>query len=134
MSSPDTILIQELDVWYRVGVPDEERERLQRLQLCVEISHSFATAAASDDLSGTIDYSAVTERLLHFGEGRSWRLIETLAVDLAEAILTEFQVKEVQVEVRKFIIPETRYVAVRVRRNRRFKRSRRDAQERLLSV
>jgi 7,8-dihydroneopterin aldolase/epimerase/oxygenase len=115
----DTILIEDLEVRYRVGVPDSERAELQRLLLCVEMDHDFTEAAATDSLHQTVDYYAVTRRLLGFGEGRSWRLIETLAVDLAEMVLKEFDSLAVRVIVKKFILPETRHVAVRVERTRR---------------
>jgi FolB domain-containing protein len=112
----DTITIKELEVQYHVGVPDAERARPQRLVISVEMRLDFAAAAAGDDLTKTVDYYAVTRRLLAFGEGRSWKLIETLACDIAAMILRNFGPRSVAVEVRKFIIPETRWVAVRVER------------------
>ena len=90
MPAPDTIVIRDLEVFYHVGVPDDERARPQRLLLSVEMEGDFAPAAATDDLAHTIDYYAVSRRLLRFGEGRSWKLIEKLAVEVAEAIRTEF--------------------------------------------
>ncbi len=113
----DTILIKDLDVSYRVGVPDAERAQPQRLLLTIELSRDFRAAAASDNLADTIDYYALTRRLLRLGEGRSWRLIEKLACDIADLILAEFGAAAVSVEVKKFILPETRYVAVRVTRS-----------------
>jgi FolB domain-containing protein len=112
----DTIIIRELGVSYRVGVTEGERATPQRLLLDLEISHDCAAAAARDDLTRTIDYYAVCQRLLSFGEGHSWKLIETLAVDIANFLRSEFQAAGATVEVRKFIIPEARYVAVKVRR------------------
>jgi FolB domain-containing protein len=116
--SPDTIVIADLEVWYRVGVPEAERERPQRLFLSIEMEPrtGFGDAAASDDLARTIDYFAVSRRLLSLGEGRQWRLIETLAVEIAELILADFGAAGVRVEVKKFILPETRHVGVRVER------------------
>jgi FolB domain-containing protein len=114
----DTITICELAVPFRVGVPEEERAKPQRLLITVEMTLDFSSAAKSDDLTRTIDYYAVSQRLLSFGEGRSWKLIETLAQNIAEMILAEFIAKTVSVEVKKFIIPETRYVSVRVMRSR----------------
>ena len=114
----DTITISELEVFYRVGVPDAERAQPQRLLLTVELAHDFVAAAATDDLTKTIDYYAVSQRLLRYGEGRSWKLIEKLAADIAEMLLTEFQPASVSVEVKKFIIPEARHVAVRLTRSR----------------
>ncbi len=113
-----TITLCDLEVWYHVGVPDAERAQPQRLLLTVELAHDFTAAAATDDLTKTIDYYAVSQRLLHYGEGRSWKLIEKLAADLAETLLTEFQPASVSVEVKKFIIPEARHVAVRLARRR----------------
>jgi dihydroneopterin aldolase len=112
----DTICIEELEVFYRVGVPEKEREQPQRLLISVEMKQDFVRAAARDDLGATIDYFAVCQRLLGLGEGRSWRLIETLAVEIAGLILEEFRPSAVTVEIKKFIIPQARYVSVRVGR------------------
>ena len=112
----DTITIADLEVWYQVGVPDEERARPQRLHLTVELVLDFRQAAATDELTATIDYFALTQRLAAFGDGRGWKLIETLAMELAEMVLREFRPTRVTVEVKKFILPATRHVAVRVTR------------------
>ena len=112
----DKIIISDLEVFYRVGVPDAERAKPQRLLISVEVTRDLSAAAASDDLSQTIDYDAVTRRLIKFGEGRSWKLIERLAVDIAEMVLAEFAPGTVSVEVKKFVLPEARYVAVQLTR------------------
>ena len=114
----DRITICDLEVSYRVGVPDEERAQPQRLLLTVEMACDLSVAAASDALTGTIDYFAVSQRLVKFGEDRSWKLIERVAAEIAEMILNEFRAQSVLVEVKKFILPETRYVSVTVRRSR----------------
>ena len=106
------ISIVDLEVFYRVGVPDEERARPQRLLLTLELESDFTAAARTDAIADTVDYFAVTQRLLKFGEGRSWKLIEKLAADIGETILSEFNVFGLSIEVKKFIIPEARYVSV----------------------
>jgi dihydroneopterin aldolase len=111
------VSIVDLEVFYRVGVPDAERAKPQRLLLTVEMECDFSTAAQTDDLRKTIDYFAVSQRLLKFGDGRSWKLIEKLAADIADLILTEFKPQSVTVEVKKFPIPQARYVSVACRRN-----------------
>ena len=115
----DTITICDLQVHFRVGVTDLERARPQRLLITVEMEKPLASAAASDDLADTIDYFAVCQRLLHFGDDRHWRLIESLAGDIAATLLDEFTPDQVTVTVKKFVIPETRHVAVTVFRARR---------------
>jgi len=110
----DRIVIEDLTVFCHVGVSEGERDKPQRLALTVEMDHDFCQIA--DALDRTIDYQAVSQRLLDFGRGRSWKLIETLAVELAEMILREFKPSRVTVEVKKFIIPQARHVSVRVTR------------------
>ena len=106
------ISIVDLEVFYRVGVPDAERAQPQRLLLTVEMESDFSPAAKSDSIADTIDYYAVTQRLLKFGEGREWKLIEKLASDITDTVLAEFKPLSVSVEVKKFIIPAARHVAV----------------------
>jgi len=112
----DTIIISDLEVFYQVGVTKAERSKPQRLLLTLELSADLDSAVARDELAGTIDYNAVSQRLLRFGEGRGWRLIETVAADIAAMVLKEFRPKTVSVEVKKFIIPQARHVAVRLTR------------------
>jgi FolB domain-containing protein len=108
------ISIVDLEVFYRVGVPDEERAKPQRLLLTIEMDFDFSKAAKTDSIAGTIDYFAVSQRLLQFGDGQSWKLIEKLAADIADLILTGFRPKAVSVEVKKFVIPQARYVSVSI--------------------
>ena len=110
------ISIVDLEVFYRVGVPDAERAQPQRLLLTVVLESDFAAAAKSDSIVDTIDYYAVTQRLLKFGADREWKLIEKLAADIADTVLAEFKPQSVSVEVKKFIIPEARYVSVQISR------------------
>ena len=110
----DKIIIKNLEVFYHVGVPDEERVQPQRLLITVEMEHDISAAAMADDLKKTIDYYAVAQRLLKFGEDRSWKLIEKLANDIAITVINEFHASAVTVEIKKFIIPEAQFVAVRL--------------------
>jgi dihydroneopterin aldolase len=106
------ITIADLEVFYCVGVTDEERAKPQRLLLNVELFFDFSGAVTADRLTKTIDYFAVSQRLLEFGDGRSWRLIEKTAANIAAMILAEFQPDGVSVEVKKFAVPQARYVSV----------------------
>ena len=104
----DKIIITDLEVFYHIGVTEEERAQPQRLLLTVEMSHDFKTASARDNLADTVDYAAVSQRLLHFGDDCHWELLETLAADLAAMILDEFSTRQVSIEVKKFSIPQAR--------------------------
>ena len=108
------VSIVDLEVAYHVGVPAAERARPQRLLLTVEMAFDFSAAARSDNIHDIIDYFAVSQRLLKFGEGRSWKLIEKLASDIANMILSEFKPQSVTVEVKKFPIPQAQHVSVKI--------------------
>jgi len=110
------ISLVDLEVFYRVGVPDAERARPQRLLLTVDMDFDFSAAAKTDVIADTIDYFAVSQRLLKFGDGREWKLIEKLAADLADVVLSEFKPQSVTVEVKKFPIPQARHVSVKLTR------------------
>jgi dihydroneopterin aldolase len=112
------ISIVDLEVFCRVGVPDAERAQPQRLLLTVEMDFDFSKAAKSDGITDTIDYFAASQRLLKFGDGRSWKLIEKLAADIADMILTEFKPQSVAVEIKKFPVPQARHVSVVCTRKR----------------
>ena len=112
------ISIIDLEMFLNVGVPDEERAKPQRLLLTVEMEFDFSSAAISDRFTKTIDYFAVAQHLLKFGEGRSWKLIEKLVTDIADEVLSEFHPQGVMVEVKKFPIPQARYVSVSLTKGR----------------
>ena len=106
------ISIVDLEVFYCVGVTEKERAKPQRLLLSVDMELDITSAARSDRIERTIDYQAVADDLLKYGEGRSWKLLEKLVANLADKILTEHKPEAVAVECKKFSIPQARYVSV----------------------
>jgi dihydroneopterin aldolase len=112
------ISIVDLEVHYCVGVTDEERSKPQRLLLTVDMSLDFSSASISDRIEKTIDYQQVADELLRFGENRNWKLIEKLVANVADFVLARFKPQAVQVEAKKFIVPQARYVSVTLSRSR----------------
>jgi 7,8-dihydroneopterin aldolase/epimerase/oxygenase len=110
-----TIVITDLEVHYHLGVPDAEREQPQRLLITLEMEVEAGQATNRDELDLTVDYHKVAQRLIGFGRGRSWKLMETLAWDMASMIRKEFRVRGIALEIKKFILPECRHVSVRLR-------------------
>ncbi len=112
------ITIVDLEVFYCVGVSDEERAKPQRLLLTVDISFDFSSAVISDRVEKTIDYQRLAEDLLKFGENRSWRLLEKLVSNIADFVLSKHRAQAVYVEAKKFVIPQARYVSVSLTQTR----------------
>ena len=113
----DEIRIEELELMARVGVPDLERAQPQRLTVSMTLEPGYPFDDLGDNLSRTIDYAAVCENLRRFVAGRADNLIETLAHEMADHLLKRFRLSRVELELRKFVLPETRDVAVRVVRH-----------------
>jgi dihydroneopterin aldolase len=106
------ITIVDLEVYYCVGITDEERATPQRLLLTVDMSLDFSSASVSDRIERTINYQTVADDLLKFGEKRSWKLLEKLVANVAEWVLNEYKPQTVLVEVKKFTIPQARFISV----------------------
>jgi dihydroneopterin aldolase len=82
----------------------------------------LAAAAASDDLADTLDYGALAQRAADVVGGPPRNLIETVAAELAEGVMTDERVQAVEVVLHKpnAPIPLTfNDVAVVARRSRR---------------
>ena len=112
----DKITIEDLEVKFHVGVPDEERIEAQKLLITIEIYKELNTCTKSDDLSKTINYFSVSQEVKALGKNQSWKLIETLASDICKLVLSNFKVDLVRVIVKKFILPDTRWVSVDITR------------------
>ena len=108
----DRITIKDLEVQFHVGVPDEERAEPQKLLITIEMTHDLAPSGASDTLAQTIDYYTVCQAVKALGQTRSWKLIEALADDICMLVLDQFSPSVVRVVVKKFILPDTRWVSV----------------------
>jgi dihydroneopterin aldolase len=114
--SPDAILVNGLELSAHIGVPDAERVEAQRLTLNLVLVPSAPLSDLGDELGRTVDYFALTRRVRQIAVARPRRLIETLAEEICSCVLEEFSVRAVEVELRKYILPDTEYVAVRLSR------------------
>jgi dihydroneopterin aldolase len=83
------------------GVLPEERRDGQIFVVDLELVADLAPAAASDDLSDTVDYSGLAAETLALIEGEPCDLIETLAERIATAALGHSRVEEARVTVHK---------------------------------
>lgn len=112
----DAILIEQLELGAHIGVPDAERRAPQRLTVSLQIEPRRGFDALGDEIANAVDYFAVCQEIKAFAGARPRRLIETLAEEVATLVLERFAVAAVEVELRKFILPDTAFVAVRLRR------------------
>ena len=107
----DAIIVRELELHARIGVPEEERRAAQRLTVSLVLWPGRGFDQLNDDLTQTVDYAAVARQVKEFVSRREDKLLETLADALALQLLQTFPLRRVRVELRKFVLSDTAYVA-----------------------
>jgi dihydroneopterin aldolase len=107
----DCIVIEELEVNARIGVPEAERAAPQRLTLSLTLWPTTQFGGLEDELAKTVNYSAVARAVQEFVGARADKLIETLADGIASHLLEEFPLQRVRIELRKFVLPDAKFVA-----------------------
>ncbi|MEQ1860343.1 MAG: dihydroneopterin aldolase [Chthoniobacteraceae bacterium] len=115
---PDTIHISQLELRAHIGVPDEERATPQRLTVDLTLEPARGFSDLADDLARTVDYFEVCRAVQALAAERPRKLIETLAEEIAALVLARFAVVSVEVELRKYILPDTQFVAVHLHREK----------------
>jgi dihydroneopterin aldolase len=113
---PDEIHIEQLDVFARIGVPEEERANPQRLTVSISFWPYQQTSDLADHIQRTVNYSAVAKETKNFVRDQSVSLIETLADRIASHLLKSFPIQKVTIELRKFALDDAKYVSTTVTR------------------
>jgi dihydroneopterin aldolase len=118
----DRITLTGLRVRGYHGVFEHEKRDGQDFLVDVTVWLDLTPAAASDDLVQTVHYGELAERVAAIVAGEPRNLIEAVAGDIAEEVLTDERVRETEVTVHKPSAPiplSFEDVAVTVRRARR---------------
>lgn len=111
------ILIEGLGIDTVIGVYDWERRIRQRVELDVCLNVDFSAAGRSDALVDTVDYKAVSDRLIAFVGDSQFELIEALAEAVADLLMTEYPVQGLRLTLRKpGAVPAARSVGVVIER------------------
>lgn len=97
----DKVFIEALEIECVIGIYDWERKIRQPVVLDIEMGFDNRKPAASDDIADTLDYKAVSKRLIQFVSESSFGLVETLAERCAAIILEEFGVAGVRLKLSK---------------------------------
>jgi dihydroneopterin aldolase len=112
----DEIHIEQLEVFTRIGVPEEERTNPQRLTVSISFWPYKNTRDLDDNIQQAVNYSAVAEEAKNFVRDQSLNLIETLADRLAMHLLKTFPIQKATIEMRKFPLSDAKYVSATVTR------------------
>ena len=83
------------------GNSEAEQEVGQRFIVDLEVSKDLAPAGRSDDLDDTVSYTDLYKAVKEIVEGPARKLLESVAADIADAVLKNFDVEAVRIAVRK---------------------------------
>ncbi len=113
----DKVIIRDLKIETIVGLYPWERVARQCLCLDIDMATDVRQAAMNDDLSLTIDYSAVCEAVTTLVQERQYQLIETLAEQVAAMIQERFGVQGLRLAVYKSdVLTHVRRVGIEINR------------------
>jgi dihydroneopterin aldolase len=97
----DIIFLRGLHIETTIGVYDWERVIKQTVILDLEMGTDIRKAAASDDIADTLDYKALSKRVIGFVESSEFLLVETLAEKVADILLREFGIPWLRLSLNK---------------------------------
>ncbi|EGR2442426.1 bifunctional dihydroneopterin aldolase/7,8-dihydroneopterin epimerase [Vibrio cholerae] len=117
--SMDKVFIEQLEVITTIGVYDWEQQIKQKLVLDLEMAHDNRAAGKSDDVANALDYAQVSQAVLeHIEQGR-FLLVERVAEEVAELIMTRFAVPWIRIRLTKpGAVPQAKGVGVIIERAR----------------
>ncbi|WP_425501959.1 dihydroneopterin aldolase [Phragmitibacter flavus] len=99
-------------------MPEAERAAWQVLRADIRLKLARGFDEMADDLSETVNYAELSDAVKALAAERPRQLLETLAAELVALVLNADGVMEVEVMLKKRILPGTDFVAVRMHRIR----------------
>ena len=111
-----TLSLVDLELLCHIGVPQEERAHPQKLLCTVTVPvPNLKKAAQTDNIQHTLNYFNLSQLLRKTAQAKERKLIETLAHDLAQVAFQHFPIPWIDLELKKFILPETRHISFQAR-------------------
>ena len=98
----DIIYLHGLKVDCVIGVWEWERQITQSITIDLDMGFDTRLAAASDRLEDTLSYKDVSKRVEQYVKTSENFLVERLAQEIADILLTEFEIRWCRVKINKF--------------------------------
>jgi dihydroneopterin aldolase len=119
MTQPlDRIFLQQVEFETIVGVFSWEQNNPRPILIDVTLSVDIQPAVKQDDLTKTIDYDKVYNTIVACGQSRTYQLIETLAEEIAQALLKTYpRILQLDLTVYKpGAVPQAKTVGITITR------------------
>ncbi len=116
----DIIYLHNMRVETVIGVWDWERRIRQNLIIDIDLGTDASQASKSDMIEDTVDYKAVSDRVMDISSTSEFHLIEALAGTIAQTILDEFAIPWIRVRINKQgVVRHVRDIGVTIERGQR---------------
>ena len=97
----DIVFIEQLSVITTIGVYDWEQTIEQKLVFDIEMGWDNRTSAKSDDVNDCLSYADISETVVNHVEGQRFALVERVAAEVAELLLSRFNSPWVRIKLSK---------------------------------
>ncbi|NWJ80522.1 bifunctional dihydroneopterin aldolase/7,8-dihydroneopterin epimerase [Enterobacter sp. SECR19-1250] len=97
----DIVFIEQLSVITTIGVYDWEQTIEQKLVFDIEMGWDNRKSAKSDDVNDCLSYADISETVIALVEGQRFALVERVAEEVAELLLTKFNSPWVRIKLSK---------------------------------
>ena len=95
------IRLNNIQIYGWHGVTEKERSTGQQFEIDIEADAQLHSAIKSDDISQTVDYSKLYEKVVDIFSGKKYNLIESLANKIAATLTNDFNLTTCKVIIRK---------------------------------
>ena len=115
----DKIILTDLRINAVIGIWDWEKRSSQTISIDLEMQTDTKKISQSDSIEDALDYKAVSKRAKQFIQDSQFNLIETLAENLAQIILEEFNVQWLRLSISKpYAIRDSKNIGVCIERTK----------------
>lgn len=97
----DTIFLRGLEIEAVIGIWEWERRIRQLVRIDLELATDIRAAAATDAIEKALDYKEIAKRVIAFVSESRFKLVETLADNIARIIVIEFGVPWLRLTISK---------------------------------
>ncbi len=97
----DKLFLHQLAISALIGVYDYEKITPQIIFLDIEAAINVAQAAATDEITSTVDYAAIYHYLHEYIPTTHFQLLETLAAAVADNLIKKFSLAWLRLTITK---------------------------------
>jgi len=97
----DIIYLHDLAIECVIGAWDWEREIIQTVYVDLDMGWDISKAGVSDELEDTLSYKDISIAVTELVVERKFKLVETMATEIAALLVLEFNIPWCRVKINK---------------------------------